>query len=136
MDWLFLAIFGPLAVASLVACGEDSSLRFWRQPRLEVARGDAREFWKFLRSREPVPERFQEAARAWAEDVLRRRRCRWDRYTNWAWVLWISAGVVTALLWGGPRDLAPRLIVFDLMLLAARSNHWSRHRAEELLASG
>jgi hypothetical protein len=67
--------------------------------------------------------------------VLRRRRCRWDRYTDWAWVLWISAGLITAVAWGGPRDVAVRMIVFDLLLLGVRSNQWSRHRAEELLGS-
>jgi hypothetical protein len=135
VEWLFFAIFGPLAVASLVACGEDSGLRFWKPARMEVPREDAREFWRFLRSHEPAPDRFREAARIWADDVMRRRRCRWDRYSDWAWVLWISAGLITAVVWGGPRDVAPRLILFDLMLLAVRSSQWSRRRAEELLAS-
>jgi hypothetical protein len=56
VSWLFFAVFGPLVVASLILCGEDSTFRFRRHPRMEVAREDVGDFWRFLRSREPVPQ--------------------------------------------------------------------------------
>jgi hypothetical protein len=134
---LFFVIFGPLMLASFVLCGEDSSLRGWRSSMdLDLDPADRREFGKILRSRDAVPSpRLAPAVLAWAETTLRQGRCRWDRYLNWAWVLWISAGVVTAIAWGTPRDVAIHLIVFDVMLHVANLGRMSHRRARALLAA-
>ncbi len=49
-------------------------------------------------------------------------------------MLWISAGVVTALAFGKQRDVAVHLIVFDLMLLVVLMNQKSHRRARAVLA--
>ena len=59
----------------------------------------------------------------------------WDRIINWAWVLWISAGLVGAIVFGGPRDVAVKLILFDLLLFVVRVNQVSRRRARAVLVS-
>ena len=101
-------------------------MRNWRTPAgtdLDLDREGQREFARFLRSKETVPDpSIAPAVIAWTEGVLSERQCVWDRITNWAWILWITAGVVTALAFGGPRDVAPRLLIFDLMLLVMPSD--------------
>ncbi|MDQ3642143.1 MAG: hypothetical protein M3450_11955 [Actinomycetota bacterium] len=136
MNWLFFVIFGPLMAASLYFCGADSSLRNWRSSfNADLDRDGQREFSRFLRSTEAIPApSIAAAARHWAETVERGHRCVWDRITNWAWVLWITAGVVTAVAFGKPRDVAVHLIVFDLMLLVVILNQMSHRRARAVLA--
>lgn len=54
-SWLFLAVFGPLVLASLLFCGDRSSLRNWRAAAgtdLDLDRYGQREFARFLRSKE------------------------------------------------------------------------------------
>jgi hypothetical protein len=136
-SWLFLAVFGPLMLASLLLCGDSSSWRTWRTPAgtdPDLDRDGQRELARFLRSKETVPDpSIAPAVIAWAEHVLSERPCVWDRITNWAWVLWITAGVVTALAFGGPRDVAPRLLVFDLMLLVIAIGRIATRRAHSVL---
>lgn len=137
MSWLFFVIFGPLMLASLHFCGADSSLRRWK-PTLEgdLDSDGRRELRRFFRSNEAVPSpRIAPAVVEWAEHVLRQDRCVWDRVINWAWVLWISAGVVGAIAFGGPRDVAVRLIFFDLLLFVVRMNQFSRRRAQAVLVA-
>ena len=136
MSWLFHVVFGPLMVASLYFCGADSSLRNWRSSfDGDLDRDGQREFSRFLRSQEAIPDRrIAGAAMYWAETVEREHHCAWDRITNWAWVLWITAGVVTAIAFGKPRDVAVRLIVFDLMLFVVVLNQFSHRRARAVLA--
>ncbi len=103
---------------------------------LQLDSAERREFGKFLRSKESrPPPRIEPAVVAWAEGVISIGRCRWDRYLSWAWVLWITAGVVTGIAFGTPRDVASRLIVFDLMLLAVIGYQRSRRRARSVLAA-
>ena len=135
-SWLFLAVFGPLMLASLLFCGDRSSWRTWRTPAgtdLSLDREGQRELARFLRSKETVPApSIAPAVIAWAEGVVGERQCVWDRITNWAWILWITAGVVTALAFGGPRDVAPRLLIFDLMLLVIAIGRIVKLRAHSL----
>jgi hypothetical protein len=137
VSWLFFLAFGSLMLASLTFCGEDSSLRNWRPslgPQLDPA--DRRAFSAFIRSNEAVPDpRFAPAVLAWAEVVLRQERCRWDRYLNWAWVIWITTGVLTAILFGSARDVATRLIFFDLLLLVVVARQFSLRRANAIVAA-
>ena len=137
MSWLFFLVFGPLVLASLAFCGEDSSLRNWRPsfgPTLDPA--DRRAFSAFLRSKETAPDpRVAPAVFAWAEGVLRQGRCRWDRYLNWAWVAWISAGVLTAILFGTASDVAVRLILFDLLLLLVVGRQFMLRRANAIVTA-
>ena len=111
-------------------------MRNWRTPAgtdLDLDREGQREFARFLRSKETVPDpSIAPAAIAWTESVLSERQCVWDRITNWAWILWITAGVVTALAFGGPRDVAPRLLIFDLMLLVIAIGRIVKLRAHSL----
>lgn len=136
MSWLFFVIFGPLMAASLYFCGADSSLRNWRSSfDADLDREGQRAFSRFLRSNEAIPDpRIAAAAIYWAETVERGHRCVWDRITNWAWVLWITAGVATAVAFGKPRDVAVHLIFFDLMLFVVVLNKFSRRRARAVLA--
>lgn len=136
MSWWFFAIFGPLMAASYFFCGEDSS---WRNMRSsfdsDLDRDGRTEFSRFLRSKDAVPDpRVAPAVTHWAESTLRQQRCVWDRVTNWAWVVWISAGVATAVAFGTPRDVAVHLIVFDLMLFVAALNRFAKRRAQAVLA--
>ena len=136
LSWLFFVIFGPLMAASFYFCGADSSLRNWRSSfDAHLDRDGQREFSRFLRSKEAIPDpRIAAATTYWAETVEREHRCLWDRITNWAWVLWITAGVVTAIAFGKPRDVAVRLVVFDLMLFVVVLNQLSHRRARAVLA--
>ena len=137
LSWLFFVIFVPLMLASLHFCGTDSSLRRWK-PTFEggLDSDGQREFWRFLRSNEAVPDpRVAPAVVEWAEHVSRQDRCVWDRVINWAWVLWISAGLVGAIAFGRPRDVAVKLIVFDLLLIVVRLNQFSRRRAQAVLVA-
>ncbi len=124
--------------ASYFFCGEDSSLRNIRSSfdsDLNLDRDGRTEFSRFLRSKEARPDpRIAPAVVHWAEITLRQDRCVWDRVTNWAWVVWISAGVATALAFGKPRDVAVHLIVFDLMLFVAALNRFAKRRARAVLA--
>jgi hypothetical protein len=135
LSWLFLIIFVPLMVASLHFCGTDSSLRRWKPTRESDLDADGRrELSRFLRSNEAVPgPRVAPAVVEWAEHVLRQDRCVWDRIIDWAWVLWISAGLVGAIAFGGPRDVAVKPILFDLLLFVVRLNQFSRRRAQAVL---
>ncbi|WP_346926500.1 hypothetical protein [uncultured Arthrobacter sp.] len=84
--WLFLAVFGPLALASFLFCGENSSLRNWRPPAsddLNLDREGQRRFARFLRSKDTVPDPSIAPAVA-------------------ALVLWITTGVLAAVAFGGP----------------------------------
>ena len=129
-------LFTPLILASLLLCREDSSLRNWSSMNPQLDRDDQREFGRFLRSKEsPPPPRIEPAVVSWAEAVALQERCPWNRYLNWAWVLWITAGLVTAIAFGTLRDVAVRLIVFDLMLLAVVGYQHSRRRARIVLAA-
>jgi hypothetical protein len=69
-SWLFLAVFGPLMLASFLFCGEDSSLRNWRpqpSPELNLDREGQRRLARFLRSKETVPDpSIAPAVAAWA----------------------------------------------------------------------
>ncbi|HEV3401287.1 MAG TPA: hypothetical protein VG078_05650 [Acidimicrobiales bacterium] len=136
MDWLFFVVFGPLFLASVMLCGRDASLRNLGLSRLELDEEDREAFGRFLRSSEPLPPaRLEPAATTWAEGVLRQERCRWNRYLNWGWVLWITAGLATAIAFGTARDMAVRLVVFDLMLLAVVAYQFTRRRAHVVLAA-
>ena len=133
-DWLFFVLFTPLILASLFLCGDDSSLRSWRSMNFKLDRDERREFGRFLRSNESrPPPSIEPAVSSWAEGVIRQQQCRWDRYLNWAWVLWITAGLVTAIAFGTVRDVAIHLVVFDLMLMAVVGYQYSRRRARIVL---
>jgi hypothetical protein len=136
LDWLFFVVFGPLFLASVVLCGRDSSLRTFGLSRLDLDEEDREAFGRFLRSRDRLPPaRLEPAAATWAEGVLRQERCRWNRYLFWGWVLWITAGLATAIAFGTARDVAVRLVVFDLMLLAVVAYQYTRRRAEAVVAA-
>ncbi len=136
LDWLFFVVFGPLFLASVVLCGRDSSLRNLGWSRLDLDEEDLEAFGRFVRSRDSSPPpRLEPAAVVWAEGVLRQERCRWNRYLNWGWVLWITAGLATALVFGNARDVAVRMVVFDLMLLAVAAYQFTRRRAVAVLTA-
>jgi hypothetical protein len=129
-------VFGPLTVASLVFCREDSSVSWWRGPHFALDRPRQNEFWRFFRSREAVPPTsIGTEALFWAEGVVTQHRCPWNRVLNWAWVLWIGAGVVTAIAFRSTQYVALQLIVFDLVLLAAFTNRRTLHHARAVLAA-
>ena len=136
MGWLFLAVFGPLTVASLVLCRDASSVRRWRGPHFGLDRAEQNELWRFFRSQETVPPpNIATEARAWAESVVAQHRCPWNRVLNWAWVLWIGAGVVTAAAFRSAQYVALQLIVFNLVLFVARLNQRMLHHARAVLAA-
>ncbi len=134
LDWLFFLVFGPLFLASVMLCGRDSSLRNLGLSRLDLDEEDRQAFGRFLRSNDSLPPaRLEPAAAAWADGVLRQERCRWNRYLNWGWVLWITAGLATAIAFGTARDVALRLLVFDFMLFAVVAYQFTRRRAVAIL---
>ncbi|MGI8631309.1 MAG: hypothetical protein ACR2NA_02015 [Solirubrobacterales bacterium] len=137
MSPLFFVIFGPLTLASFLLCGEDSSFRGRvSSPANDLSGAGRREFARFIRSSETVPDqRVAQAVFTWAETTLRRERCRWERYLNGAWVLWIGSGLVAAIAFGTVRDVAIHLVVFDVMLLVAYMARFSRRRARMVLAA-
>jgi len=138
MDWLFFVVFGPLTLASLISCREDAALRRkWRSPSRDLSAQDRKEFGRFVRSRELVPDaRLIPVAVAWAEAVADyRTSCRWDRYLGWAWVAWITAGVVAAIAFGTARDVAVHLILFDVLLFGVAGWVIVRRRAHAVLAA-
>lgn len=138
MDWLFFVWFGPLIVASLVFCGEDSSFRklTFSSPTPDLTPEERRAFGRFVRSADLVPDApIAPAVLAWAEGVVKPQPCRWDRYLNWAWFFWITAGVATALAFGSARDIAIHLVVFDVMVLLIAVGQAARRRAFALLAA-
>lgn len=138
VDWLFFVVFGPLILASVIFCrGGVSSRTRSPSPHLDLDPVDRREFGRFLRSREPLPEpRLVPVAVAWAEGLLTLTKpCRWDRYLGWAWVVWIAGGTATAIAFGTARDVAIDLIFFDLLLMGVALWRPTRRRAQEVLAA-
>lgn len=140
-NWLFLIVFGPLFVASLVFCRDGFTSRTQpRSPHLDLDRADRREFARFLRSRERLPEArlvpVTVAWAAWAEGILSLPKlCRWDRYLGWAWVFWIGGGAATAIAFGTARDVAFSLIFLDLLLISVALWRRIRRRAQEVIAA-
>lgn len=137
-DWLFFVVFGPPIIGSLVFCRDGLTSRTkWRSPHLDLDAADRREFSRFLRSREPLPEpRLVPVAVAWAEGMIDLPKpCRWDRYLGWAWVFWITAGTVTAIAFGTARDVAVSLIFVDILLIFVALWRRVRRRAQEVLSA-
>lgn len=135
-DWLFFIVFGPLFLASLVFCRDGLTTRTkWHSPHLDLDPADRREFGRFIRSREPLPEpRLVPVAVGWAEGMLAQPKpCRWDRYLGWAWVFWIVGGTATQIAFGTARDVAVDLIFLDLLLIFLALWRRVRRRAHEVL---
>jgi hypothetical protein len=135
-DWLFFIVFGPLVGASLVFCRDGLTSRTkWRSPHLDLDASDRREFARFLRSRERLPEpRLVPTAVGWAHGLLTLPKpCRWDRYLGWAWVFWIVGGTATAVAFGTARDVAVDLIFLDLLLMFLALWRRVRRRAQDVL---